>query len=113
MASFAVSPTEIGAHEKTLTASAVDTVTFAAADAGDGIGRGGPPRTVEIFTDGAAPIDVTFDGSAPTVNGAHCHHIPAFAGSQTYQVADDDPTDPVVVKLISSGAPVYSVCRAG
>lgn len=111
MASYTVTVGEIGAHAKTLAASTVDTVTFTLGSAGSP-GWARVPKSVEVMTDGADDIYVTVDGSAPTVAGAHCYRVPAFPGATVIDVRDSNPTDQVVVKLISAGTPIYSVSRA-
>lgn len=98
MASHTVASGAVGAHHKTLTASTVDTVTFA-----DDI------KDVEIVSNGSAALYVTTDGTAPTVGGATAHYLPASASVRTVRVLGSSGT---VVKLISSGTPTYSVARA-
>ncbi len=111
MAGYTVAVGEIGAHAKTLAASTVDTVTFTLGSA-TAPGWARVPKKVEVLTDGAADIYVTIDGSTPTVAGANCYRMPAFPGATVIDVRDSDPTDAVVVQLISAGTPVYSVSRA-
>ena len=112
MAEHTVPVGHVGAHAKTLVAATVDTVTFALGTAGTQ-GSARMPQAVEVYSDGSADIYVTVDGVAPTVAGTHCWRLPGQAGATTISTADNDPGDPVVVKLISSGTPVYSVSRAG
>lgn len=112
MASYAVVMGKIGAHAKVLGAGVVDTVTFALGADQSVAGWANVPRRIEIITDGLADIYVTVDGSVPTVAGANCYRVPALPGSTFIGVEDSDSQDPVVVKLISSGAPTYSVSRA-
>lgn len=112
MASYDVPNGHVGAHEKTLVASTVDTVTFLVGD-GSTPGWGRAPTSVEVITDGAADIYVTVDGSVPTVAGTACWRVPAYPGASVIDVHDSNLTDPVVVKLLSAGAPTYSVSRAG
>lgn len=111
MASYTVTVSEIGAHEKTLVASTVDTVTFTLGSTGSP-GWARVPKKVEVITDGADDIYVTVDGSTPTVTGAGCYRVPAFPGATVIDVRDSNLTDAVVVKLISAGTPIYSVSRA-
>ncbi len=111
MANYAVPNGHVGVHEKTMVASTVDTVTFQLGSAGTP-GWADLPKQVEILTDGAEDIYITVDGSVPTVTGTHCWRVPAAAGATVVDVRDSNPTDEVVVKLISSGTPVYSVSRA-
>jgi hypothetical protein len=112
MASYTVPIGHIGAHNKTLVAATVDTVTFALGST-DTPGWAAVPKAVEVLSDGSAPIYVTVDGSAPTDGGTHCYQVPAYAGATVIDVRDANPNDAVVVKLISTGTPVYSVSRAG
>lgn len=112
MAAYEVPAGHVGVHEKALVAATVDTVTFVPGSSG-APGWGRLPRRVEVLTDGAAAVYVTVDGSTPTVAGTNCYPVPAMAGATVIDVADSDPTDAVVVKLISAGTPVYSVSRAG
>lgn len=111
MASYTVPNGHIGAHEKTLVASTVDTVTFALGSTGTP-GWARMPKAVEVLTDGVDDIYVTVDGSVPTVAGSACYRVPAFPGATIIDVRDTNPNDEVVVKLISGGTPMYSVSRA-
>jgi hypothetical protein len=113
MTSYTVANGGIGAHAKVLSAGVVDTVTFQPGSPGTP-GWARVPKKVEVLTDGLADIYVTVDGSTPTVAGVNCYRVPiGGTSSLTIPVSDSDPTDAVVVKLISSGAPTYSVSRAG
>lgn len=105
MASYTVSAGAIGKHDKTLVASTVDTVTFA-----DDLDR------VEIGSDGVAAIFVTVDGSTPTVSGDSTYKIPALASSSAgklgvFRTIEVPTAGGTVVKLISSGTPVYDCCK--
>ncbi len=111
MASYTVPNGHVGAHEKTMVASTVDTVTFQLGSVGTP-GWANVPKQVEILTDGADDIYVTVDGSAPTVTGTQCWRVPAFPGATVTDVRDSNPTPVDVVKLISAGTPLYSVSRA-
>jgi hypothetical protein len=113
VAEYTVPAGHIGVHEKTAVAGSVDTVTFEVGAASAPGWARRLPRQVEILTDGAAAMYVTVDGSTPTVAGSHCYPVPAAAGSTVIDVRDANAIDAVVVKLISSGTPVYSVSRAG
>lgn len=95
MASFTIAAGNRAAHDKTLSADTVDTVTFT-----DDYGQ------VEIVTDGAAKLYCTIDGSTPTVGGAKTLILPAAIGTLTIDAPGGTPP---VVKLISSGTPTYSV----
>jgi hypothetical protein len=90
-----VAPTEIGAYEKTLVASAVHTVVFE-----------GDPDAVEIDSDGAAAVSLTLDGTVPTVAGANCEHLPAGACARRYTLNRGAPH---TIKLISAGTPKINV----
>lgn len=111
MANYTVTVAQVGAHAKTLVASTVDTVTFTLGSVGTP-GWARVPKRVQVITDGVDDIYLTVDGSAPTVAGANCYRVPAVAGTSVIDVTDTDPTDAVVVKLISAGTPEYSVSRA-
>lgn len=111
MADYSVPNGHVGVHAKTLTASVVDSVTFALGTASTP-GWARMPQAVEILSDGAADIYVTVDGSTPTVAGTNCWRVPALAGASTFDVRDSVATDVVVVKLVSAGTPTYSVSRA-
>lgn len=112
MTNYTVNNGEIGAHAKVLGANVVDVVTFQPGTPGS-VGWNKLPKKVEVLSDGAADIYFTTDGSAPTVTGANCYRVPNSAGALTVDVTDSNPNDAVVVKLISAGAPTYSVSRAG
>lgn len=99
MSEYSVPAGHIGIYDLVLTANQVDTVTFEGVDL----------REVEILTDGAADIYVTFDGQVPAVRGTHCWKVPAVAGSVVLPNHTEGET---VVNLISVGTPVYSVSRA-
>jgi hypothetical protein len=89
------------AYHGALTASAVDTITLSRAF-----------EFVEIVNrSGTAEIFYTLDGSTPTVGGAECYIVPgAIVGSVRANPQGDQNT--VVVNLISSGTPNYSVIGA-
>jgi hypothetical protein len=113
MTSYTVTNGGVGAHAKVLSANAVDTVTFQPGASGTP-GWARMPKKVEVLTDGLADVYFTVDGSVPTVGGANCYRVPiGGTSSLAVPVADSNPHDAVVVKLISSGAPTYSVSRAG
>jgi hypothetical protein len=96
VASYTVAAGERGVHNKTLVAATVDTVTFSE-----------DLREIEILSDGAAAVFVTVDGSAPTVAGNNTDILPA--GGMTARTLTSAPGGDTAVKLISSGAPTYSV----
>ena len=100
MASHAVAASEIGAHEKTLVAATVDTVTFA-----------NYTSEVEVVSDGADELYVRGDGTAPTVAGNASHFLPAGTVSSRRIKCTRQSDGTTVVKLISAGTPAYSVSR--
>jgi|GEM_PF-4006139 len=98
MAKYTVGPSGVGAHDKTLTANVVDTITFAR-----------NLSTVEIVSDGAAAIYGTVDGSDPTVGGEESFYMPE--GPASIRVVKSPRNQQTVIKLISPGTPTYSVAR--
>lgn len=97
MTTSTMTATDIAKYGVALTASAIDTVTFAR-DA----------DYVRVYNDtGTAAIYFTTDGSDPTVGGANCYRVPASAGA--YTSVNVTGVSPTTVKLISSGTPTYSV----
>lgn len=98
MASYDVKAEALGAYEKTLVANTVDKVSFV-----DDL------SFVEVFSDGAAAIYLTVDGSAPTVHGEDCYFLPATASVRKIEAGRGQAT---VVQLISAGTPTYSVAKA-
>lgn len=111
MATYTVPNGHVGVHEKVMVATTVDTVTFELGSPST-TGWAQVPKDIEVLTSGDEDIYVTVDGSTPTVMGTHCWRIPAIAGSTVISVRDSNPTDEVVVKLISAGTPTYSVSRS-
>lgn len=99
MATHAVAAGERAAHAKTLAPSTVDTVTFA-----DDV------DLVEILSDGAAAIYVRVDGSAPTVAGAFAYVLPSGVASKR-EIPVSGDAGSITVKLISAGAPTFSVTK--
>lgn len=96
MTAYAIAEDEVAAWSKTLAAATVDTVTFTDRHV----------ATVRVYRESGAAIFFTTDGTVPTVNGAHCHRVPA---DLPYVDVDVDTGGATVVKLISSGTPTYSV----
>jgi ABC-type Fe3+-hydroxamate transport system substrate-binding protein len=101
MASYTVAAGKVGAYEKTLVGSTVDTVTFA-----DTVDR------VEVINhDTALILYVRLDSTDPTVSGAEGVVVPP--GVRTINVRRFDPTQNATeVRVISSGTPKYSVAKA-
>jgi hypothetical protein len=98
VASYSAAAGAVAVHDKTLVGSTVDNVTLA-----DDLDR------VEVIRDGAAALYFTTDGTVPTVSGAGCWKLlSGVANTLNVQV---DTAGGTVVKLISSGTPVYSVQR--
>lgn len=97
MASYSIASGERAAHAKTLVGSTVDTVTFAYH----------APEVEVVSLDGAAAIYFTADGSTPTVGGVATYVVPAAIGSRTVRLPLGAGV--TVVKIISSGTPIYSV----
>lgn len=98
MATYTLTSGQFAAHEKTLVAATVDTVTIP--------GRWAYVTVVAI--DGLDEIYFTIDGSTPTAQGASSFVIPAtVAVSKERVLSHVDNT--TVVKLISDGTPKYSV----
>lgn len=98
MAAYTVPAGHVGVHEKQLVADTVDTVTFTGVDLPE----------VEVLTDGSADVYVAFGSVTPTVAGTDCWRVPA--GSVSAVIAPRTSGD-TIVKLISAGAPTYSVGR--
>jgi hypothetical protein len=97
MSNYTVSRGNVGVYDKTLAADTIDVVTFTGVDLDQ----------VEIATDGSHDVYVTFGaGSTPMVGGGNSYRIPAVAGYTVFPVHTSGDT---VVKLISSGVPLYSV----
>lgn len=101
MASYTVPAGHIGVHAKTLVAATVDTVTFTGADLAE----------VRVITDGAADTYVSFGSGTPTVAGTNTWRVPALTGNNMVIDLPVHTSGDTVVKLISSGTPVYSVTR--
>lgn len=98
MANYTVPAGDAGVHGKQLVAATVDAVTFTSLDAPE----------VEVTSDGTAEIYVSFGTTKPTVTGAMCYRVPAGCGVAVFEPRTRGDT---VVKLVSSGTPVYSVSR--
>jgi hypothetical protein len=97
MANYTVATNEIGAWEKTLTASTVDTISFAA-----------DLDEVEVLNESTtAGLYFTTDGTTPTVGAAAAYYCPPGG----VVVAPSYAAGATTVKVISSGTPKYSVSR--
>jgi hypothetical protein len=94
MAAYSVTATQAGAWEKTLVASTVDTVTFA-----------GDLSMVTVINEGTTGLYFSVDGTTPVVGDADAMYCPPAATASVPSVEGGG----TVVKLISSGAPKYSV----
>lgn len=80
-----------------------------AADTADVITLDGDYRQVEVVNrDGVAEIFFTVDGPDPAVEGDNNHMLPAAIGGVVVP-ANEALGYPTQVKLISSGAPRYTV----
>lgn len=99
MAAFSVAAGEHGVYQKTLTASTVDTITYAA-DADN----------IEVWGDGTAAVYFTVDGTAPTVEGKNTWELPSGAASS--RIVEVGTGGGTVVKVVSAGTPKYSVAEA-
>ena len=97
MAEYKVEAGQIGAYEKVLSASTVDTVVFEER-----------VTTVRIISDGTAAIYFTTNGTAPTVKGQADFQVPKGALTFTEEITEGAGTT-LTVKLISEGTPTYSV----
>lgn len=96
MASYTVEAGKIGVQAKTLAANTVDTVTF-----NDDL------DAVVVFSDGAAALYFTVDGTTPTIGGDNTYVL--LKGVHAARRVLVPTSGDTVVKLISSGAPTYSV----
>jgi hypothetical protein len=96
MGNYEITTSQIAAHDKTLAAGVIDTVTFDAYT-----------DRVQIVTDGTADIYYTLDGTDPSVGGANSYKIPSAPGVE--ERAHPSNQNTLVVKLISAGTPKYSV----
>lgn len=97
MASYTIAAGGRAAHNKTLVAATVDTVTFT-----DDVDE------IDIINlDGVAAIYYTVDGSTPTVEGANTRVLPS--GTLSADRVSARGFSAPVVKLISAGIPKYSV----
>lgn len=96
--SSTVAAGELGIRDITMTASTVDTVTFAR-----------DCEQVEVMkTDsGTASIYFTVDGSVPTVSGKNTYRVPGLQGAALKVTVTGAGN--TVVTLISSGTPTYDV----
>jgi hypothetical protein len=95
VADHPVAEDRLAAHNFTLVAATVDTVTFFDA-----------PKAIEVLSDGVDKVYVTTDGSTPTVGGDNTWIIPATPCARSIRMVSGK-----VVKLLSSGAPTLSVTR--
>lgn len=97
MASYEADPGHRAVHDKTLVAATEDTVTL-----------GGDFQEVDVINlSGADELYCTADGSDAAVGGGNCFVVPAVAGA-SIRLSVSTPGD-TVVRVISAGAPSYSV----
>lgn len=99
VASYTVPEGHVGIHAKTLTANTQDTVTFTGVDLPE----------IEILSNGEADIYVRIGSGPATVAGTDCYRVMAAMGATSLPV---DTSGDTVIKLISSGTPMYSVERS-
>lgn len=98
MANYAVAAGEIGTHNHVLGAAVEDVVTFDR-----------DCDTVEVVNlDGIAAIYFSVDDSVAAVAGNNTYVIPAVVGAALIVDVRASPGD-TKVRLISAGAPSYSV----
>lgn len=90
MASYSVSDQQNGAWEKTLTANAIDTITFAS-----------DRQRVEIYNESTSGIYVTVNGTDPVVGAGAAWYVPPNTVAHLLCRG--------VVKVISTAAGKYSV----
>ncbi len=98
MPDYTVAAGLIAAHNATVTAGQVTTVTF----------REDLP-SVDVIADGSTDVYYTLDGSAPTIAGAHTYRLPV--GAMTIDTRQPNTSGPTVVRLIASVNTVVSVQR--
>jgi Collagen triple helix repeat (20 copies) len=97
---------ESGVRNKKLAAGVIDTVTITA-----------NLTAVQIATDGAAAIYVTFGTDrSPEISPTASWRLPAQVGSTTlptHQSVSDMQAETTVIKLLSAGTPTYSLGISG
>lgn len=97
MASFTVQSGQVAVHAKTLAPGVADSVTLADSFSG-----------VTVFSDRAAVLYFSVDGSPATDAGAHCFLLQAGAARS---VTIPGVWSNANVSLVSSGSPTYSVIK--
>jgi hypothetical protein len=101
MANLSIATGTTALHEQQLVASTEDIVTFA-----DDLDR------FEVMSDGAADLYLTIDGTPATILGATTRRLPAGTISvREFAVPITNEAGTTKVRLISSGAPTYSIAR--
>lgn len=99
MATRSIATGDVGTAAFTLVASTVDTINFDTAGV-----------KFELYSDGAAEVWYTLDGSTPAVDGADSYYLPAAPCMK--ELRDTDVAGNAVLKLISAGTPRCRVQRA-
>ena len=99
MATYTLAASDLGAYDKTLAASTVDTVTW----------TGTTVEWVRVFNEGGAGLYVTTDGTNPTVSGGATVKV----APATFAIIRGPRDGPTSVKLISATAGAYSVSVSG
>lgn len=95
MSAYTIESGERAVHGKQLAAGVADTVEIA--DGSEGLG---------ILSDGSGDLYFSLDGTAATIEGAHCYLLPEDASSVTLAVSLAPGAS---VALISAAAMTYSV----
>ena len=96
MATYTVTDGSIGSPAFALNAGQLSTVTFTE-----------DLLSVEVVSDGAAPIWWRCDGGTPAIDGQGSYYLP-MSGVDQRQPSSSGPT---VVKLLSAGTPTVRVQR--
>lgn len=98
MADTVLAAGEIAAHKKLLAAGVVDKVTFDS-----------DVERVEVISDGVEDLYFRVDKADPAVDGRFAYRLPkGIVSSREVDIPTSGKTE---VRLISSGAPTYSVTK--